>query len=38
MATLKTILRRAKTLLWTAFSIVVVLAAVLMGVGELLMP
>jgi hypothetical protein len=31
MAALKTILRRAKTLLWTAFSILVVLAAVMGG-------
>ena len=38
MNTLKTIFRRAKTLLWTAFSILVVLAAVLVGVGKLLMP
>jgi uncharacterized protein (TIGR02099 family) len=38
MAAVKTILRRTRTLLWTAFSIVVVLAAVVMGVGELLMP
>jgi uncharacterized protein (TIGR02099 family) len=38
MAVLKTILRRARTLLWTAFSIVIVLAAVVMGIGELLMP
>jgi uncharacterized protein (TIGR02099 family) len=38
MAFLKTFLRRARTLLWTAFSIVVVLAAVTMGVGKLLMP
>jgi uncharacterized protein YhdP len=38
MAALKTILRRAKTLLWTALSILVVLAAVVMGVGKLLMP
>lgn len=38
MAKLKTILRRAKTLLWTAFSILVVMAAVLVGVGKLLMP
>lgn len=38
MAKLKIIFRRAKTLLWTAFSIVVVLAAVLVGVGKLLMP
>lgn len=35
---LKTILRRAKTLLWTALSILVVLAAVIMGIGKLLMP
>jgi uncharacterized protein (TIGR02099 family) len=38
MASLRTFLRRAKTLLWTAFSIVVVLAAVVMGLGKLLMP
>jgi uncharacterized protein (TIGR02099 family) len=38
MASLKTFLRRAKTLLWTAFSILVVLAAVMMGIGKLLMP
>ena len=35
---LKIILRRAKTLLWTALSILVVLAAVIMGIGKLLMP
>ncbi|NNJ64374.1 MAG: hypothetical protein HKP16_02330, partial [Xanthomonadales bacterium] len=34
----KIIFRRAKTLLWTAFSILVVLAAVGVGVGRLLMP
>jgi len=38
MAFLKTFFRRARTLLWTAFSILVVLAAVTMGVGKLLMP
>ncbi|MDX1380971.1 MAG: DUF3971 domain-containing protein, partial [Xanthomonadales bacterium] len=38
MAALKTIFRRTRTLLWTAFSIVIVLAAVVMGIGELLMP
>ena len=38
MTTLKTIFRRAKTLLWTAFSIIVILAAVGVGVGKLLMP
>ena len=38
MATLKLILRRTKTLLWTAFSIIVVLAAVVVGAGQLLMP
>jgi uncharacterized protein YhdP len=38
MAKLKTILRRAKTLLWTALSILIVLAAVIMGIGKLLMP
>jgi uncharacterized protein (TIGR02099 family) len=35
---LKKILRRARTLLWTALSILVVLAAVVMGIGKLLMP
>jgi len=38
MAKLKTIFRRTKTLLWTAFSILVVLAAVIVGIGKLLMP
>ena len=38
MTRLITILRRARSLLWTAFSIVVILAAVLVGVGQLLMP
>ena len=38
MAKLKTIFRRTKTLLWTAFSIIVVLAAVIVGIGKLLMP
>lgn len=38
MKTLKTIIRRTKTLLWTAFSILVILAAVGVGVGKLLMP
>ena len=38
MAALKTILRQAKTLLWTAFSILVIVAAVLVGIGKLLMP
>ena len=38
MVALKTILRRAKTLFWTAFSIVVILLAVGMGIGRLLMP
>jgi uncharacterized protein (TIGR02099 family) len=38
MTTPKIIFRRAKTLLWTAFSILVVLAAVGVGVGQLLMP
>ncbi len=33
-----TTLRRAKSLLWTAFSIVVIVAAVLVGIGKLLMP
>ena len=38
MTTPKTIFRRAKTLLWTAFSIIIVLAAVGVGIGKLLMP
>ena len=38
MATLKTIFRRTKTLLWTAFSILVILAAVVVGIGKLMMP
>ena len=38
MSTLKTLFRRAKTLLWTAFSILVILAAVGVGIGKLLMP
>jgi uncharacterized protein (TIGR02099 family) len=38
MTALKILFRRAKTLLWTAFSILVILAAVGVGVGKLLMP
>ncbi len=38
MTTLKIIFRRARTLLWTAFSILVILAAVGVGLGKLLMP
>ncbi|MFC1689776.1 YhdP family protein [Pseudomonadota bacterium] len=38
MSTLKTIFRQTKTLLWTAFSILVITAAVLVGLGKLLMP
>jgi uncharacterized protein (TIGR02099 family) len=38
MTALKTIFRQAKTLLWTAFSILVISAAVLVGIGKLLMP
>lgn len=38
MNRLKKIFRRARTLLWTAFSILVIGAAVLVGVGKLLMP
>ena len=38
MAFLKTFFRRAKTLLWTALSILLVTAAVLVGIGKLLMP
>lgn len=32
------LLRRARTLLWTAFSIIVIFSAVVVGLGELLMP
>ncbi len=38
MTLLKKSVRRAKTLLWTAFSILVILAAVGVGIGKLLMP
>jgi uncharacterized protein (TIGR02099 family) len=38
MASLKTILRRVRTLIWTAMSILIILAAVLVGIGQLLMP
>ena len=38
MARLKIIFRRARTLLWTAFSIIVIVLAVGVGVGKLLMP
>jgi len=38
MTAFKTLLRRARTLLWTAFSILVISAAVLMGIGKLLIP
>lgn len=38
MADVKTIFRRLRTLLWTALTLVILLAAVLVGVGKLLMP
>ncbi len=38
MTALLTVLRRTRTLAWTAFSIVIILAAVVVGVGKLLMP
>ena len=38
MAALKTLFRRTKTLLWTAFSILAILAAVVVGIGKLMMP
>jgi len=38
LTTFKLILRRARTLLWTALSILIILAATLVGVGKLLMP
>jgi uncharacterized protein (TIGR02099 family) len=38
MTVFVTLLRRARTLLWTAFSILAISAAVLMGIGKLLIP
>jgi len=38
MALTVTLIRRGKSLLWTAFSIVIISAAVLVGVGKLLLP
>jgi len=38
MTGIKKFFRRAKTLLWTAFSILVILMAVIVGIGKLLMP
>jgi uncharacterized protein (TIGR02099 family) len=38
VASLKIFLRRTRTLLWTAISITIIFAAVLVGVGKLLMP
>ena len=38
MTVFQTLIRRAKTLLWTAFSIVVIFAAVVLGIGKLLIP
>ena len=38
MKSLRKIFRRLRTLLWTALTIVTVLAAVLVGIGKLLMP
>lgn len=38
MKALRTIFRRIKTLLWTALTLVTVLAAVVVGIGKLLMP
>ncbi|NND44819.1 MAG: TIGR02099 family protein [Xanthomonadales bacterium] len=38
MADFRTTLRRVRTLLWTALTLVILLAAVLVGVGKLLMP
>ncbi len=38
MAAFVTLLRRARTLLWTALSIVIIACAVLVGLGKLLMP
>lgn len=38
MAKARTVFRRVRTLLWTALTLLTVLAAVLVGVGKLLMP
>ncbi len=38
MNNLRKIFRRVRTLLWTALTLVTVLAAVLVGIGKLLMP
>ena len=38
MNNLKTVLRRLRTLLWTALTLLTVLAAVVVGIGKLLMP
>jgi len=38
MTRLRIILRRGRTLLWTALSILIIVAATLVGVGKLLMP
>lgn len=38
MTSLKIIFRRSRTLIWTAASILIILAAVLVGLGKLLMP
>lgn len=38
MSALKTWLRRLRTLLWTALALVIITAAVLVGIGKLLMP
>ena len=38
MTKLKIILRRTRSLLWTAFTIIVILAAVIVGIGKLMMP
>ena len=38
MNNLKKIFRRIKTLLWTALTLLTVLAAVIVGIGKLLMP
>jgi len=38
MAALKRFLRRARTLLWTALSILIIIAATFVGIGKLVMP
>ena len=38
MAALKRFFRRARTLVWTALSILIIISATMVGIGKLLMP